>query len=114
MLFDSVYGITHKPRMCAKKTLTTELVFLFHILITTYSVLSPFVLKDYISNLMFNSTMLLSWVLIKKVHGEPICILSVLEDVMCENNRPIRIIPTSYIVMTIAVMLYDIYMLLRA
>ena len=114
ILIDSVYGITEKPRTCAKKTLTTELVFLFHILIMTYSVLSPFILKDYISNLVFNASMTLTWFLTEKLQGRPICILSTFEDELCEDNEPIRQVPTCYIVLTTCVMLYDAYMLLRA
>lgn len=114
ILIDNKYGITHKARKCNKKTLTTELVWLFHILIMTYSILSPFILKDYISNLMFNVTMLLSWFLLNKVNGKAICILSALEDKICENEQQTRVIPTEYIVLITGIILYDIYMLLRS
>ena len=114
VLVDSVYGFTRKPRTCEKKTLTTELMFLFHVLIMTYSMLSPFILKDYISNLMFNATMMLSWFLTDKVKDKPICMLSAIEDVVCEDNEPLGQVPTQYVILTTAVMLYDVYMLLRA
>jgi len=114
LVVDSVYGITGDPRTCAKKTMTSELVFIFHILIMIYSLLSPFILKDYISNMMFNATMILTWFLTKKVQGSPVCILSTLEDIMCEDNEPIRQVPKHYIVLTTCVILYDVYMLLRA
>lgn len=114
ILIDNMHGITYKARTCNKKTLTTELVWLFHILIMTYSILSPFILKDYISNLMFNVTMLLSWFLFNKVNGKAVCILSVLENKICENEEQIRVIPTEYIVLITGIILYDIYMLLRS
>lgn len=114
VVVDSMYGFTRNPRTCKKKTLTTELVFLFHVLIMTYSMLSPFIMKDYISNLMFNATMTLSWFITEKAKDRPICMLSAMEDVVCEDNEPMRSVPTHYIVFTVAVMLYDVYMLLRA
>ena len=114
VVVDSVYGFTRKSRTCDKKTLTTELVFLFHVLIMTYSMLSPFILKDYISNFMFNATMALSWFLTEEMKDKPICMLSAMEDVVCEDNEPMRQVPTHYVILTTAIMLYDVYMLLRA
>lgn len=114
LVIDSIYGFTQKPRTCNKKTLVTESVFFFHVLIMMYSVMSPFVLKDYISNFIFNATMMLSWFITKRVIKEPICILSTAEDEMCENNEPMRRVPIHYIILTVGVMLYDVYMLLRA
>ena len=114
VVVDSIYGFTRTPRTCKKKTLTPELVFLFHVLVMTYSMLSPFILKDYISNFMFNATMALSWFVTERVKDKPICMLSAMEDVVCEDNEPLRQVPTHYVILTTAVMLYDVYMLLRA
>lgn len=113
VLVDNIYGFTHKPRECKKKTLTTELVHLFHILIITYSMMSPFILKDYISNLMFNTTMMVSWFMTRKLKKQSICALSVMEGVLCENDDPIREVPTYYMNLAAAMVLYDIYMIIK-
>lgn len=110
---DNIYGFTHKPRECKKKTLTTELVHLFHILIITYSMMSPFILKDYISNLMFNTTMMVSWFMMRKLKKQSICALSVMEGVLCENDDPIREVPAYYMNLATAMVLYDIYMIIK-
>lgn len=110
---DNIYGFTHKPRECKKKTLTTELVHLFHILIITYSMMSPFILKDYISNFMFNTTMMVSWFMTRKLKKQSICALSVMEGVLCENDEPIREVPPYYINLATAMVVYDVYMMFK-
>jgi cytochrome c biogenesis factor len=114
IIVDGLYGFTRKKRECKEKTFKTELVYFFHVLIMTYSVLSPFFLKDYISNLMFNATMMLSWFMTHEMSDRVICVLSSMEDIICKDDEPLRQVPTEYIVLTTSVMLYDIYMLLRA
>jgi hypothetical protein len=63
---------------------------------------------------MFNATMMLSWFITEKVKDKHICMLSAMEDVVCEDNEPLRQVPTHYAILTTAITLYDVYMLLRA
>lgn len=114
IIVDSLYGFTRKKRECKEKTFKTELVYLFHVLIMAYSVLSPFILKDYLSNFMFNATMMLSWFMTHEMSDMAICMLSSMEDIMCKDNEPLRPVPVHYVILTTAVMVYDVYMLLRA
>jgi len=58
--------------------------------------------------------MLLSWYLTDKVYGIPYCFLTEMNHKLCENNGPVIQIPGQYIVITVSIILYDIYMLLRA
>lgn len=114
LIVDGLYGFTRKKRECKEKTFLTECVYFFHVLIMTYSITSPFFLKDYISNFMFNATMMLSWFMTHEISDKAICMLSTMENIICKDNEPLRQIPTYYILLTTSVMLYDVYMFLSA
>jgi hypothetical protein len=113
---NDIYGVTGRKRVCKEETFTTLFIHMFHTLIMTYALFSPFYLKDYISNLMFNLTMLFSWFLTSKINkGEPLCVISRLQGKICKNDEIThKSLPWYYLYVVLGVILYDIYMLFRA
>ena len=115
-MINDIYGVTGRKRVCKEETSTTLFIHMFHTLIMTYALFSPFYLKDYISNLMFNLTMLFSWFLTSKINkGEPLCVISRFQGKICENDEITHTsLPWYYLYIVLGVILYDIYMLFRA
>jgi len=115
-MINDLYGITGRRYVCKNMTSLTLFSHMFHTLIMTYAIFSPFYLKDYLSNLMFNSTMLFTWFLTTKINeGKPLCMMSRLEQRICENDEITHTsLPWYYLYIVLGVILYDIYMLFRA
>jgi hypothetical protein len=114
-LVNDYYGFIGNKYECKKVSSITLFTKAFHTLMLVYSIFSPFVLKDYWSNLMYNSTLLLLWFLVSKVNGYPACVLSIIEEKICENDEIKHDkIPPYYPIIVMTIMVYDIYMLLRA
>jgi hypothetical protein len=112
-MINDLYGITGGRYVCKNMTSLTLFSHMFHTLIMTYAIFSPFYLKDYLSNLMFNSTMLFTWFLTTKINeGKPLCMMSRLEQRICENDEITHMsLPWYYLYIVLGVILYDIYML---
>lgn len=114
-LVNDYHGFIGNKYECKKVSGITLFTKAFHTLMLVYSIFSPFVLKDYWSNLMYNSTLLLMWYLVSKINGHPACVLSIVEEKLCENDKIKHTkIPPYYPMIVLMIMAYDVYMLFRA
>ena len=110
LIVDGLYGFVDKKRVCKKRTIISELFYFVHLLIMTYSTLSPFILKDYISNMMFNLVLLSVWFAEYKLYGIPVCYYADLNDRLCGNDkRTVEAVPIHYILVVSFIFLYDAY-----
>ena len=108
-MLNEKHGLLTKSRVCEQKSFITEMITIAHAIITTYSLTSPFVLKDYFSNMMFNMTLLILWYIENVVNRKVICPLSYGEDVQCKNkNILLKDVTPIILWLVIGVILYDL------
>ena len=101
---------------CKKKGIAQFSIGFINMLVTIYAVLSPFILKDYWYNLIFNIFMFSSWFIIEKYYtGEKMCMLEHFRDTLCENTNFSQNINTPIVLyMTFFIIIYDIIMILKS
>lgn len=107
------YGIFVKKRYCKNKTWLSELTYFIHTLLTTYTLLSPFILKDYLHNLFFIILMVITWFIEKMLTGTMNCYLTNLEDRTCGNENSRTGISLLYVVLSVLIIIYDVYKILQ-
>lgn len=103
------YGFIGKKRYCKNKTWLSELMYFTHILLVTYTWLSPFILKDYFSNMLFITFMAISWFVEKMLTGTVNCYFTNLEDRTCGNENIRTGISPFYLVIAVSMVIYDAY-----
>lgn len=113
LVISDTYGILSRKRVCKNKTWLTEFFYFTHVMLTAYTLTSPFILKDYVSNMVFITFMAISWVYEKILTGTVNCYFLDIEDRICENDTPRTGISPLFILLTGAVFVYDVYMLAR-
>lgn len=113
LFLSDTYGILSRKRTCKNKTYLSELFYFAHLMLTTYVLTGPFILKEYASNMVFIVFMAISWVYEKILTGTVNCYFLDIEDRICENDTFRTGISPVFVLFTAAVFAYDVYMLAR-
>ena len=114
-LYFSYVFIHSHMNMCKTKSITALLLGFFNLLISLYVVISPFVLKDYIYHLVFTTSMIISWFVMKKYYtGTKLCIIEHARRKVCNNDIiNEQNVAYKHVLFTSCLVIYDIFMLSR-